>query len=358
MFWYLFFATIPVLVSMAVSFGYKKSIKFNDKARRTFLLWCGIAMFMMIALRHKDVGSNDSNNYFENWELLSSLSFDGFKAFTIESNFETGYLLFVWVFSHIFPSGQAVFILSAILFTVAVCKFIYINSDDPELSFVMYICLGLYTFMAQGLRQSMAMSICLFAIEFCKKRKFLPFMLLVLLATTFHTSAIVFAIIYFIYGFTLNIRTGILSIGMSGLLLIFSRQLAAIGNMLFEREYEGEVEAGGFVAVAIYIIILVVAIVFSGKRRKDRDYSFFFFMTMLGAVFYLMRYTEVQIAERISFYFMFGQLIVLPNAISRFDKQVAFIVKCVVMALSFLLFAYRLQGDGLVVYRFFWQVAV
>lgn len=355
MFWYLFFATVPVMLSLIVSLSYKKSIKVNDKAKRTFLLWCGIAMFLMIALRNKDVGSNDSNNYYENWELLSGLSFESFKAFTTESNFEAGYLLFVWVFSRIFPSGQFVFILSAILFAIAVSRFIYKNSEDPELSFVMFICLGLYTFMAQGLRQSMAMSMCLFAIEFCKKRKFLPFILLVLLATTFHTSAIVFVVTYFIYGFTLNIRTGIVSVCAAGLLLVFSRQIAAIGNMIFEREYVGEVETGGFVAVAIYIIILALAIIFAGKRRKEKDYSFFVFMTMLGAVFYLMRYTEVQIAERISFYFMFGQLIVLPSAISRFDKHVSFIVKCVVIALSFLLFAYRLNGDGLVVYRFFWQ---
>lgn len=355
MFWYLFFATVPVVVSLAVSFGYKKSIKTNDKAKRTFLIWCSIFMFLIIALRHREVGSNDSNNYYENWELLSTLNFNQLQTYAKTSNFETGYLLFVWVFSHVFPYGQFVFVLSAILFAIAVCRFIYLNSEDPELSFVMYICLGLYTFMVQGLRQSMAMSMCLLALEFCKKRKFWPFVLLILLAATFHTSAIIFAVVYFIYGFTLNIRTGFVSLGVAGILLIFSRQLAVIGNMLFEREYEGEVETGGFVAVAIYVIILVVTVVFSGKRRKEKDYSFFFFMTMLGAVFYLIRYIEVLIAERVSFYFMFGQLISLPNVISRFDKHVAFIVKCVVIALSFLLFVYRLSGDGLVAYRFFWQ---
>ena len=355
MFWYLFFATTPVIVSLAVSFSSKKSIKVNDKAKRNFLLWCGLFMFIMIAFRHKEVGSNDSQNYFNNWELLSGLSFGGLKSYIAESNFESGYLLFVWTFSHIFPNGQFVFIISAILFVVAVCRFIYINSEDPELSFVMYICLGLYSFMAQGLRQSIAMSICLFAIELAKKRKFIPFVLLVLLASTFHTSAIVFLIIFFIYGITLNVRTLVMGVGITAVLLAFSSRIAAIGNMIFQREYEGEVESGGFVAVAIYVIILLLSIALSGKRRKDKEYSFFVFVTWMGAVFYLMRYTEVQIAERISWYFMFGQLIALPNVITRFDKHVSFIIKCVVIALSFALFAYRLNGDGLVVYRFFWQ---
>ncbi len=355
MFWYLFFATIPVIVSLAVSCRYKKSIKYDDKAKRTFLLWCGIAMFLIIALRHRDVGSNDSNQYYFNWEAMSNRSWNDLKAFLPETNFETGYCVFVWIFSHIIPDGQYLFVISALIFTISVCRFIYINSKDPEMSFVMYICLGLYTFMAQGLRQSIAMSMCLFAIELAKKRKFIPFVLLVLLASTFHTSAIVFLVVYFIYGVTLNVRTLVMGAGVTVILLALSSRLAAIGNLIFQREYEGEVESGGFVAVAIYAIILILSIALSGKRRKDQDYSFFVFMTWFGLVFYLMRYTEVQIAERISWYFMFGQMIALPNAISRFDKHVSFIIKCAVIVLCFALFAYRLSGDGLVAYRFFWQ---
>lgn len=355
MFWYLFFAMVPVIVSLETSWRYKKSIKYDDKAKRRFLLWCGLAMFLIIALRHREVGSNDSNNYYENWELLSSISFNELKLFAKESNFEKGYLLFAWSFSHLLPEGQFVFVLSAIIFTIAVCRFIYINSEDPELSFVMFICLGLYTFMAQGLRQSIAMSICLFALEFAKKRKFIPFVFLVLLATTFHSSSIVFLFVYLLYGFTMNIKTAIVGMFGATVLLTLSGPIANLGNMLFEREYENTVESGGFVAVAIYVLILLMSVIFSGKRRKEKDYSFFVFMTFFGFVFYLMRYFGVQAAERISFYFMFGQLISLPNVISRFDKSVSFVIKCAVIVLCFALFAYRLSGDGLVVYRFFWQ---
>ena len=355
MFWYLVFAMVPVITSLVVSWRYKKSIKYDDKAKRTFLLWCGFAMFLIIALRHREVGSNDSNNYYENWEFLSNFTFSELKMFMEISNFEKGYLLFVWSFSHLLPEGQFVFVLSAIIFTIAVCRYIYINSEDPELSFVMFICLGLYTFMAQGLRQSIAMSICLFAIELAKKRKIIPFILLVLLASTFHTSAIVFTVVYFICGISLNVRTLVMGVGITAVLLAFSSRLAAIGNMIFQREYEGEVESGGFVAVAIYAIILILSIALAGKRRKDQDYSFFVFMTWFGFVFYLMRYTEVQIAERISWYFMFGQLVALPNVLSRFDKSVSFVIKCAVIVLCFALFAYRLSGDGLVAYRFMWQ---
>lgn len=355
MFCYLLFAAFPIAVSFVVNLHYENSIKSNDKAKRTFLFWCGIAMFLIIALRNKEVGSTDSENYFNNWVRMSNVSFKSVLPIAEETNMDIGYLVYVWISSHVFPNGQFAFVFSGLLFTIAVCRFIYKNSEDVLLSFEMFICLGLYSFMVQGLRQAMAMSICLFAIEFCKKRKFIPFVLVVFFASLFHQSAIVFLIVYFIYGFKINVRTGIVAAIASATLIVLSDPIATLGNRIFEREYEGEVETGGFVAVAIYLIILIVAIVFSGKRRKEKDYSFFFFMTMLGAIFYLMRYTGVQAAERISFYFLFGQLIVLPSVISCFDKHVAFIIKCVVMALSFMLFAYRLSGSGLVEYRFFWQ---
>lgn len=355
MFWYIVFATVPIWASLIVSTVSKNSIKKDDKAKRDFLLLCGIAMFLIIALRHREVGSMDSQRYYEYWEAMSLRSYSGFKEFMNITRFEPGYCVFMWIFSHIFPDGQFLFLLTAIFFSFAVCRFIYINSKDLELSFIMFICLGLYTFMVQGLRQSIAMSICLFAIEFIKKRKFIPFAFLVLLAFTFHQSAIVFLLVYFLYGFNLNIKTVFLALGVAGGLLALSGPIATIGNQLFEREYEGEVESGGYVAVAIYVIILIASVFCAGKRRKDKDYTFFVLMTFAGAVFYLMRYTGVLIAERISFYFMFGQMIALPNAISRFDKHISFVIKCIVIVLCIALFAYRLSGDGLVAYRFFWQ---
>ena len=355
MFWYLFFAAFPVMVSLLVELNQKKSIKTNDKAKRIFFILCGIAMFLIIALRHREVGSDDSGHYYDHWEEMSNLSYGFLRSYISEARFEPGYCTFVWLLSQVFQDGQYAFVISAIIFTVSVCRFIYLNSKDPELSFVMYICLGLYTFSVQGLRQAIAMSICLFAIEFVKKRKLIPFVLLVLLASTFHTSSIVFLFVYFIYGFKLNIATGVLAPIVTGILFAFSSQIASLGNMFSRIEYEGEVESGGYVAVAIYVIIIVVSVIFAGERRKDKDYSFFLIMTFVGLIVYLMRYTEVFIDERVSYYFLFGQLIALPNAISRFDKNVSFAIKSVVIVLCIALLAYRLNGDALVSYRFFWQ---
>ena len=76
---------------------------------------------------------------------------------------------------------------------------------------------------------------------------------------------------------------------------------------------------------------------------------------MIGCCFYLMRYLGALAVERVSFYFMFGQLVLLPQAIKCFDGNSKIIINTVVIVLSIALFIYRLSGSDLVPYMFFWQ---
>ena len=76
------------------------------------------------------------------------------------------------VLSHSFSGGQWLLIFSGVVFSLSVCLFTYRNSKNPVISLMVFNCLGLFNFMVQGLRQAIAMSICLFAYEQCKKKAF------------------------------------------------------------------------------------------------------------------------------------------------------------------------------------------
>ena len=209
--------------------------------------------------------------------------------------------------------------------------------------------------MFQCMRQAIAMCICLFAIEFCKKRKLIKFILFILLAMCFHQTAVVFLPVYFIYGIPLKASTRFLSIGIGATVVGFSVPLATIANEWFDREYEGAVQAGGYVAVAIYVLIIILTILFQQHLTLDKNFSFFYFITFIGLTIYLMRYMGVRISERISYYYMFGQTILLPNTVQSLDQKTKIILKCLIALLCIALFAYRLKGGDLIPYKFFWQ---
>lgn len=354
MFWYLFLTIFPAVLSIFFN-AFGKSIKNNNRDKRIYLFICGFVMFLMIALRHNSVGSDDSFNYYSNWSDLQSLSFNSMKTYVPNHEMEAGYLYTVWVLSKVFVHPQFLFVITGAFFSFSVCRYIYINSKEPSISLVMFYCLGLYTFMVQGLRQSIAMSLCLFAIEFCKNKKPIKFLVLIAIAFLFHKSAVAFLPVYFLSYVKLTTVTYIGTFGVGAFLLAFSGPLIRYANILFGSEYYRVVDSGGFVAVAIYVIILVTAFALQNNYGNKKHFDLFFLLTFFGATFYSMRYVGGLIAGRISWYYMFGQLILLPNIVSTMEKRTRVIVKFAIVSLCVLLFAYRLHDSNLLVYRFFWQ---
>ncbi len=355
MFWYLLLAIFPIVLMPVINTFYKSTIYENDKAKRMYLFWCGVAIFLMIGLRHNTVGSADSYNYYSNWAYLSTLSFDDMLIYVPGHEMESGYLYTVWALSQLFTNPQFLFIFTGAFFALSVCMYVYKNSKEPAISIVMFISLGLYTFMAQGLRQAIAMAICLFAFEYCKKKKPIQFLLLIYVATCFHTSAIAYIPIYLLSYVKLNTLSYIGTAGLGVLLLVFSDTLINLANQWYGSEYYQTVDSGGFVAVAIYVITIVLALIFQKNYSDKKNYDLLFLVTFYGAIFYSMRYIGGLIAGRVSWYYMFGQLILLPNVVSSMEKRTKEVVSISVLILAVLLFAYRLHDSNLIPFKFFWQ---
>lgn len=349
---YIAFSLSPLFWGFLASLMYQNSRNI-DKERRLVAVLSGINIFVMIALRSQELGSQDSAIYYQYWETLSRLSFQELILFIKTSRLEVGFLGVCWLLSHIpcFVHPQYVFVFSGLIITIAYCRFILKYCDDVILGLTMFICLGLYSFLVQGMRQAIAMSICLMGIPFCRERKLIKFASTVAVAMLFHKTAVVFLVVYFLYNRKLDTKTLLITISILVLTIVFSSEILNVANDIFDMSYGIPVETGGWIAVAIYVITLVVAWIFRGCNQWDKDYCFFFYFTCLGGSLYIMRYIGALAIERVSFFFMAGQLATLPNAL-RSIKDGKKLVIFAIWVLSILLFLYRQTGS---VYRFFWQ---
>lgn len=353
---FLIIATIPLWTAGVYQLVTGNSVYTNDTSKKQYLFFCCAVLFLVIGLRHYDMGSVDSRNYYNNWILVRDSDFSQIKALTELSAMEDGYIYTVAVLSRIFRHPQFVFVLSGLLFSSAIGTFVYKNSDNVIISMLLFICLGLYTFMLQGLRQGIAISICLFSIEFVKKRKLIPFLLLLALAYCYHRSSIVFGLTYFLYGYELTTKTKIKYLCIAAVLLLLAPFLQGTANELFDREYENEASSSSaLVAILTYFIILFASYLFLSYRNADKNISFFVGFTMIGTAFYLMRYTQTQIFDRVSFYFLAGQIILLPAIIRRFDVFSRKILNVLIVCLAVALFLYRVRASYASAYFFFWQ---
>ena len=313
-------------------------------------------MALMIGLRYKGVGSGDTAFYYNNWEKMSRVSWNDLPRVLQSVDLEYGYQIIVWFLSHLFSDGQWLLIFSGIFFSLSVCLFIYRNSKNPVMSLIVFNCLGLFNFMVQGLRQAIAMSICLFAYEQCKKNHFFKFALLVAIASLFHASAIVFILVYFLSKFKLNfIQMGILAIltfiGVQLLPYVFN-----LLNVVMNENYDlnSASESGGIIATLIYVVIILFGLLF--KDISDEHYALFVYSAIIAAVAMILRNFVNGIAERISLYFAFGQMIVLSNSIASVkESKIKTLINMAAVLLCFGVAVYKASYSILIPYTFFWQ---
>ncbi len=339
------------------------SIKMSLEKKRTAYLWiCGIFIVFVMGLRWRYTGTTDTDMYCRLIEVLSvsNISFlDYIRSRLTEATLlssEVGFYAFAWIVAKVFYYPQYLILLSAVITTACVLRFIRLYSKDYEISLTMYICLGLFTFNMNGMRQALAMAICLIAYDFIVKKRTVPFVLTVLVAMSFHKTAIIFLPFYLIAYVKYNFWHISIFMGIIALFYRFSNVLVEVFDDAMDKSYAGaeSFEGGGIVVVGIYACILLLALIY----RKSLDGNAArrcFFMTITGFALYCARYFSVGIYERISYYFFYYSTLLLPAVISKAPEQERRFVKIGIILLSIVLFIYRVRGGVFMNFRLFFN---
>lgn len=335
----------------------------NDKQRKKlYLIICGIIITLVIGLRHYTVGTRDTSNYCSLFE--GALSFLNLRSFlSYHKVFENGFFLsecifyiFTYFIAKVFSNAQIFILITTAVITFSVMRFIYRHSKNVMLSTVMYICLGLMTFNMNGMRQALAMAICLFAYDFADKKKIIPFLLITLLAMLVHRTAIFFLLVYLIARLKGNyVSLALFTIAVV-LFMLFADSIVSVFDNVTEKNYSdaGSFDSGGYVTIVIYGLVLVFSLFFGWGNRNEGGFNLPFFLTILGLALYCGRYTSVQIYERMSYYFFYAVILLLPRSMQGIKSKENLVITITVTALSLFLFAYRLYGSAFHNFMFFW----
>ncbi|MCR4720055.1 MAG: EpsG family protein [Firmicutes bacterium] len=345
---YLLLSIMPMVISLMFRDG-----NVNGDKKRPYCIICGAFLILVLGLRSKYLGSTDTQNYYNMMD--SAIKASGWKDYYDEDGVEIGFQFFVFLLSRVFHHPQWIIFISTAIYVSSMFIFCYRYSDNVRLSITMYICLEIMMFNMQGMRQSIAMSICLFAYVFAEKKKLLPFAALIIVATLIHKTAILFSVVYllsFIKLKPLHVFAVIIGIFV---FVYFSQYLMGLANNFWGKEYTEKALSGGYVALSIYILIFAFCMIASKYPLKENIDSMMLYVLLIGFVSYAERYIGVRASERISFYFTFSQLILLPNTLEngKIDEKDKIVVEMIVYALCVLLFMYRLRTSNLIPFRFF-----
>ena len=353
---------LGIVLLSAVPIGDTETVnRITNKNRKIYCIICGTLWFLISGLRNLTVGA-DTLSYRFSFETVKSQSVRTlFKNITDKyisgaSVKDPGYDFFVKIFQYFSENYQVYLIFIAALFMIPFTVWIIKESKNPSISFVLYSSLFYSFFSITGIRQTISTAmVVLIGDKFIKDKKLIPFVIVVLLASTIHTSALVFLPFYFLSRIPVNIKT--ISVWIIGIVISFlaRRQLKAFfidisGYDDYAKDYEG---AGTFTFTLIMLLIFVwVIISFSGNKEIEKHKRLYnaFFLAMFFTPLTWLNPSAMRVVQYFSIYLV----LLIPQMIEdTFDEKSKPIATGIIAAiLSLLLLKDNPQ------YTFFWQEGI
>ncbi|MCL2697124.1 MAG: EpsG family protein [Oscillospiraceae bacterium] len=352
------------LLCSAVLPSFFAQINENEKQKKRYLIFVFTLAALAAALRGISVGA-DTRQFAGAYVEIGYLSWD--RAFTLR--YEPGFIILCKLLNFISSDYQLLFIVTSAFITFSFARFIYKNSDNIVISTVVFFCM----FFAQSMnlmRQYIAVGILLFGLEFLKRKKYNRFLLFVLLAASFHYSAIVSAVYIILY--RLIIKRGAflaLSIVYALIFINYRQILGFFTSFSLLSQYEGYVGSSFDVQDTetrplkiLMIILVLVFIKISGNEENEKEnLKPNFHVNMLlawGAI--EMISINMKILSRFITYFDVIMLVSVSKALSRIKHKNIRIIFNFIIFLAMIGYFYvtriRNNSMGVMPYKFFWEV--
>lgn len=275
-----------------------------------------VLLSFLAAIRDNSIGT-DINVYVK--PIFDFFVEYGNSSFKVElyNDIEIGYRLFNYIIS-IFTNNLPVLLFFIQLF-ILTFSFLGIKKMYPKnypLVYSIFI-LIFYNRSLNLVRQSMALVLCIYALPYLFEKKYKKFFIIVIAASLFHKSALIFLTLWIIYMIIKNkninqylIATGIFSFGI--ILFIFFPQLINIfiNLHLLPSKYEfylshyvlNEIDFN-CLEIGINIFLMCIYVVFAKIYNNKEEKSKFYFVLLTINLMCLIIASRYVSAYRMSIYF-------------------------------------------------------
>lgn len=305
---------------------------------KIFLFITFLELFFISGFRAWNIGS-DADHYVR----LFVAAIDHFDLSL--SYMEKGYILFNKILALFTNNPQAILIVTSFCILGVILNFIYKYSKFIFLSTVLFVILQ-FSITLNIVRQYMAMIIVLLSFNFVIKREFLKFLCCCLLASTFHTSAIVALVWYFIYPLNIKIKNIIGILVTTIFIFVF---IAPFLDQLFQflgryDTYIGGALLGDDIKIASIMKTLINAVVFAFffvsyffvYDNKKGNIGFMLrpqFLLLASLLALCVQFISIRgtILERIAIYFSFFNIISIPAFINCYNKKIRIIITGIIL---------------------------
>jgi len=240
-------------------------------SRRTFALSAFVILGVLASIRTCDVGA-DTHQYCTYYPIIGSMGWGDAGAL----RYEPGFFLLNKVLNLISPNPQILIAVTSLIIIAGIGRYIYRSSVDILMGVSLFILLQGYAMVMTAMRQSLATAIALAFVHRLEQRKPIGFIAAVLVASQFHSSALVMLVLVPLSWLKFG-RAAVAIVTASSLLLwwlsgpLFALVVERTG--LYSDYLEGISTSGGKLGVLLEAGFFLVCLAIMGVARYLRDGS-------------------------------------------------------------------------------------
>lgn len=286
--------------------GYRTGYRIGKRNDLALLISC-FSIYLLMILKAPLAG--DYSRYAYNF--LNSV--DRTIKFYWDRKEDSGFYILTKMIGEINYSTVFYFAVTSAIICISLFFFIKRYASNKRYAIYFYFTIGLFAFSLAGLRQALAMSICLFAYEAAKRRKIIPFLLIVGVAYLLHKSALFFLPVFFVGWVPWKAKYHLVVLTAYGIIGLFFHRFYAIITNWMGYDYDIESTRNGGIFLLILLIIGFLGIVYR-KKLLERDQGNLFFLNMHFVVIMMWVFRMfTRTAERPTFYYLYASIILLDR---------------------------------------------
>lgn len=292
------------------------------------LIFCSLIsfqLFIILALRSISVGG-DVQSYQNLFYEFHNVGFIGI----LKHGFEEGYALINGIVIIFSKNFHVVMTIVSAITSGSLLISIYKNSKYPIISYFLYVTMSFYYFAFSGIRQGVAIAISIVGLKYLKEKKIWKYLIVILIATSFHYSALIMIPAYFLITNKLSVKWQTIITGITVLFYVFIDKIfLLLANFIprYNDVYASQSGIAEFMggqswkSMIICIFVFLLMSIFKNEMIKKDDRNIIFYNISFASVLLSLFQTKVSVLDRLPIYLNIYMIFSIPILIDCFNKD-------------------------------------
>lgn len=303
----------------------------TQRNRKNVCIFVCICFILQAGMRDYLHATNDTYNYVRMYREVLPWTLDEALNLFREwgnhyENRDPGYTVFVKLTQLIYPDFRVFLLMVASIISIPICKIIYnfCNSlSGIAVSVIIYEAL-FAGFFETGIRQTIAMGIIYFSVPYILKRNWKKHYLLLVIAYTFHSSALIFAPFYFLVNMKFTKKLLVWCIVLTPVFMAIAPQLIVFlgEGTNFEHYANTKVDNLGTPVFSALLFIVAIGTYFLRNSFDENNIKDRLLLSSIVCSLVLMPSTWVNSNFiRLVFYYLIFMMPLIPRLVDYVSKD-------------------------------------